>query len=246
MEIGVMNISEKSIFLKNAVGSTTSIYYTDLQRFFYDFPTHRLNDTVSQENHEKAFSNQHPRSRYDSTACVTIIQIQQNGMTLLEVLISIVILAVGMLGIASMLMFSNKANNSNYGKLQAVQCVYDIFDRIRANSQAAINGNYNVNNIGTNGLPIAVATPSVLCNSAACTSTQMATYDTWYWLTKDVSKLPNGSGAITSALSAATGNTVITVTVQWDDSPAQKQLGASSAASAINANFVQLSIQSEI
>lgn len=169
----------------------------------------------------------------------------QKGMTLLEVLVSVVLLAIGLLGIASMLMLSNKANNSSYAKLQAVQSVYDIFDRIRANSQAAINGNYNISNMGTNGLPTTVATPSVMCNVSTCTPSQMATYDTWYWLTKDVAKLPNGSGSITSALSGVAGNTVITVTVQWDDSQAQNQLGASSAASA-NPNFVQLSIQSQI
>ncbi|KTD45151.1 type IV pilus modification protein PilV [Legionella quateirensis] len=170
---------------------------------------------------------------------------RQKGMTLLEVLVSVVLFAIGLLGIASMLMLSNKANNSSYAKLQAVQSVYDIFDRIRANSQAAIDGNYNISNIGSNGLPTSVSTPSVMCNSATCTPTQMATYDTWYWLTKDVSKLPSGSGSITSALSGVAGNTVITVTVQWDDSQAQNQLGASSAASA-NPNYVQLSIQSQI
>jgi type IV pilus assembly protein PilV len=167
------------------------------------------------------------------------------GMTLLESLIAIVVLAVGMLGIASMLMQSSKANNSSYAKLQAVQAVYDIFDRIRANPAAAISGNYNVSNIGSNGLPTSVSTPGVLCNAAVCTPAQMAAYDTWHWLTKDVSQLPNGSGSITSSLSGVAGNTIITVTVQWDDSLAQEQLGASSAATA-NPNFVQLSIQSQI
>ncbi|WP_298623628.1 type IV pilus modification protein PilV [uncultured Legionella sp.] len=170
---------------------------------------------------------------------------QQDGMTLLEVLVSVVILAVGLLGIASMLMLSNKANNSSYSKLQAVQAVYDIFDRIRANSQAAINGNYDISNIGSNGLPTAVSAPSVMCNTSTCTPAQMAAYDTWYWLTKDVSQLPNGSGSIATSLSGVAGNTLITVTIQWDDSLAQDKLGAASAASS-NTNFVQLSIQSQI
>ena len=170
---------------------------------------------------------------------------RQKGMTLLEVLVTVVILAIGLLGIASMLMVANKANNSSYGKLQAVQCAYDIFDRIRANYQAAISGNYNVSNIGTNGSPTSVATPSVLCNSSACNPAQLASYDTWYWLTKEVAKLPSGSGSITSA-PGGTGNTVITVTVQWDDSPAQNQLGASSSSSPTNPNYVQLSIQSQL
>lgn len=167
------------------------------------------------------------------------------GMTLLEVLISVVILAISLLGIASMLMVSNKANNSSYAKLQAVQAVYDIFDRIRANSEAALSGSYNISNIGSNGYPTSVSAPSVLCNASVCNPSQLAQYDTWYWLTRVVSQLPNGSGSVTSALSGVAGNTVITVTVQWDDSKAQNELGASSAASG-TANFVQFRVQSQI
>lgn len=170
---------------------------------------------------------------------------RQHGMTLLEVLVSIVILAIGMLGIAGILLISNKANNSSYAKLQAVQCVYDILDRIRTNSASAISGKYNISNIGSNGFPSAVTAPSALCNVSVCTPAQLAAYDTWYWLTKDVSKLPSGSGSITSSLSGVAGNTIITVTVQWNDSPAQSQIGANSAAGT-NANFVQLSIQSQL
>ncbi len=135
----------------------------------------------------------------------------QRGVTLLEVLISIVILAVGMLGIASMLLYANKANNSSYTKHQAVQAIYNIFDKIRANSQAATNGNYNISNIGSGGVPTTVATPSVQCTGTACTAAQLATYDTWLWLTRDVAQLPSGSGSITSAVNA-NNNTVVTVT----------------------------------
>lgn len=175
-----------------------------------------------------------------------IKSLHQKGVSLLEVLISVVILAVGVLGIASMLLLSNKANNSSYAKQQAVQTVYNILDKIRANPQAAINGNYNATNTGTNGLPTTVATPAVLCNAATCTPTQLATYDTWQWLTRDVSRLPNGSGSITTALNATTGNTVVTITVQWDDSPASSVIGAGSQTVTANPNFAQINIQSQI
>ena len=171
---------------------------------------------------------------------------KQKGMTLLEVLVTLVIVAFGLLGIASMLMYSSKANNSSYTKQQAVQTAYDIFDRIRANSQVAISGNYNVSNIGSNGYPTSVSTPSAMCNSSICTPVQLAAYDTWHWLSKDVSRLPNGSGSVTTALSGIAGNTIVTVTVQWDDSPAQANLGSSSTVSGTNPNFVQLTIQSQI
>lgn len=168
----------------------------------------------------------------------------QKGMSLLEVLVSVIIIAIGMLGIASMLLVSNQANNSSYMKQQAIQNVYNIFDKIKANSQAAINGSYNVSNISATG-PTSVSTPSTMCNAAACTPTQLAAYDTWSWFTKDLARLPNGCGSITTAPSGA-GNTVITVTVQWDDSPAQSSVGANSQASSVNANFLQIKIQSQI
>lgn len=168
------------------------------------------------------------------------------GMILFEVLISLVIFALGVLGIASMLLLSNKANNSSYTKQQAVQSVYDIFDRIRANSTAAINGNYNVSNINASGNPKLPAQPSPSCTTTICTPAQLAAYDTWYWLTYDVTQLPSGSGSITTTPAGTVGNTLVTITVQWDDSVAQTNLGAANAASATNPNFVQLSIQSQL
>lgn len=172
---------------------------------------------------------------------------QYTGMTLVEVLVSLVIFAIGMLGIAGMLILASKSNNSSYAKQQAVQCIYDIFDRIRSNYQAAINGNYNISNINSSGAPTLPAPPAAMCNQTPCTSSQMAAYDAWYWLTYQVSNLPNGSGSITSAVAPGTaGNTLITVTVQWDDSLAQNMVGASSTASSANPNYVQLTIQSQL
>jgi type IV pilus assembly protein PilV len=169
----------------------------------------------------------------------------QKGMTLIETLIAFIVLAIGMLGIAGMLLLSNKVNNSSYAKQQAVQCIYDIFDKMRANYQAAINGNYNGSNINTSGTPSLPTSPGTMCDQSTCSAAELAAYDIWYWLTFDVSKLPGGSGSITSApASGAARNTLITVTVQWDDSLAQNLVGASSSAATANPNYVQLSVQS--
>ncbi|KTD61292.1 pre-pilin leader sequence (pilV) [Legionella santicrucis] len=178
---------------------------------------------------------------------VSNLGVQQKGLSLIEVLVAFVILAIGMLGIASMLILSSKANNSSYAKQQAVQCVYDIFDKIRANYQAAINGNYTISNINSMGTPILPPQPGTMCNQSPCSSPQLAAYDTWYWLTYDVSKLPNGSGSITATPApGSSGNTIITVTIQWDDSLAINLVGASSTPVPTNPNYVQLSIQSQL
>lgn len=174
---------------------------------------------------------------------VYITPSKQQGFLLLEGLVSLVIFSIGVLGIAGLLMLSNKANNSSYAKQQAVQIVYDMFDRIRANTAAAESGLYNVSNISASGSPTLPSQPGTLCNVSPCTNTQLASYDIWYWLTYDVTKLPRGSGSITTAPTGTVGNTLVTVTVQWDDSLAQGRLGAASTESAVNPNYVQLSIQ---
>ena len=162
----------------------------------------------------------------------------QQGFSLLEVLIALVILAMGMLGIARMLLITHKSNSSNYTRQQAVQSAYNILDRIRANRSGALSGNYGVSNLVSSGSPSTPAAPSTNCGSTICSAAQLATYDTWYWLTSDLTQLPNGCGSVSTALSGL--NTIITVTVQWDDSPTQQMLGTT------NPNLVQFILQSEL
>lgn len=160
---------------------------------------------------------------------------------MLEVLIALVVLAFGMMSIAGMLLISHKANSSSYIKQQAVQSGYDIVDRIRSNSQAAIAGSYNANNLTTGNTPTLPGTPSQNCSTSACTASQLASYDLWVWLVQDLAQLPNGSGSI--ATSAAGGNTQLIVTVQWDDSPAQSKLGAAGSSQASHPNLAQFIVQ---
>lgn len=132
-----------------------------------------------------------------------------------------------MLGIAHLLLITHKSNSSNYIRQQAVQSAYNILDRVHANRQAALNGNYAVNNLVPNGAPSAPDAPGTNCVISICTSPQLAAYDTWYWLATDVAQLPKGCGAIDTSVSGI--NTVITVTVQWDDGSAQTALGTTNA-----------------
>jgi type IV pilus assembly protein PilV len=152
----------------------------------------------------------------------------RQGFSLIEALVTLVIFAIGMMAIARMLLISHRTNTSNYLRQQAVQSAYDIIDRMRANRQASLNGSYVVSNIVTTGTPTQPSSPSTNCDSTACTTTQLATYDVWYWLAKDVAQMPNGCGAVVTALSGS--DTIVTVTVQWDDSLAQKTFGVTNAA----------------
>lgn len=152
----------------------------------------------------------------------------QTGFTLIEVLVSLLILAFGLLGIGGMLGFTLKSNSSSYLKQLSVQSASTIVDRMRANKAAAIGGDYSLSNLTTGTAP---ATPATNCISTACTPAQLATFDYWDWQVNDVARqLPNGLASISTSLSG--NGTLVTITVQWDDRPAQSTLGSSTAASA--------------
>lgn len=148
------------------------------------------------------------------------------GFSLLEVLIALVILSVGLLGIAAMLSTTVKSNDSAYMRSQATALAYNIIDRMRANQNAAQNGFYN----------IAIGTPapgsSTICNGsiANCSATSLADFDLSQWkqaLASSANGLPDGDGSV--AVNAAGGVFTVTVTVQWNDSRALHSLGGSAA-----------------
>ncbi|HHQ69377.1 MAG TPA: type IV pilus modification protein PilV [Halothiobacillaceae bacterium] len=82
---------------------------------------------------------------------------QQRGITLLEVLIAVLVLAIGLIGTAAMQNKSLALNHGAYLESQATNLAYDIADRMRANRTAAKDGKYDrdfgdkfpTNNTGT-------------------------------------------------------------------------------------------------
>src|SRR5580692_3398722 len=74
------------------------------------------------------------------------------GFTLIEVLVSLVVLSIGLLGMAKLVLVSSHANDSAYLRSQATALAYEILDKMRANPAGAIAGNYNT---AINALPAA-------------------------------------------------------------------------------------------
>ncbi len=132
---------------------------------------------------------------------------KSRGFTLLEVLIAVVVLSIGLLGIASLQAFGQRSNHSAYLRSQATALAYDMIDRIRANTAGLLNGNYNA--IDTTAGPY--SNPG--CDSITCSSSQMAQYDMYDWQQELATQLPAGNGKVTGAGHGS----VFTVTVMWDD-----------------------------
>lgn len=68
---------------------------------------------------------------------------KQQGSSLIEVLIAIVVISIGLLGLAGLQTTSIKSNHSAYLRSQATLLAYDLSDRMRASKTAALSGNYN-------------------------------------------------------------------------------------------------------
>lgn len=163
------------------------------------------------------------------------------GFTLLEVLVALVVLSIGMLGIAALLLATEKSNSSSYTKQQAIQSAYDMLDRMRANQTQALLGAYNASNIGGG----AAAAPPVNCNAGPCTPAQMTAYDIWHWQNALQNQLPSGCGSVTTQASGA-ANMLVTVTVQWNDASANQMMGASTTNAAVGSSLAQYTIQTLI
>lgn len=132
--------------------------------------------------------------------------IRQAGFTLIEVLIALIVLSIGLLGLAGMQLGGLRSNTDAYHRTQATLLAYEMADRMRANMAGVRNGNYN--NI-TSTKP---ADPG--CISTGCNVEQLGRHDTFAWLAGLQNTLPAGRGTV--AVSAA-DNAVFIITVMWDE-----------------------------
>ena len=134
---------------------------------------------------------------------------KNTGFTLIEVLIAMLVLAVGLLGLAGFQVFSLRNNQSAYNRSQATQLAYDMADKIRANPSEA-------NNLASSTYVLtSAAILQTSCNSSpGCTPALMAQNDRALWNTNIISALGSfGAGSIT--VDPATK--VFTITINWDD-----------------------------
>lgn len=128
----------------------------------------------------------------------------QRGVSLIEVLISLLVLSIGLLGSASLQITGLKLNHSSYLRTQAVVQAHDMADRIRANPAGRAAGLYD----HIDGIP---QDPKCVDVDNGCTVAQIVQWDAYEWNTRNAEMLPAGHGTV----SRNGGNYV--VTLRWDD-----------------------------
>lgn len=125
----------------------------------------------------------------------------QAGLSLVEVLVSIVVISFGLLGVASLQITGLKNNHSALYRTTATVLAHDMLDRMRANKSAMIAGSYDTGGSFKGG------------SDAPSTPSTMVQRDMKDWLTTIDKRLPSGKGKI----EATAGSSVLRITIQWDD-----------------------------
>ncbi len=132
------------------------------------------------------------------------------GFTLIEILVSLIIMAVGMLGLVGLQLAASQNTQGGYLRGQAALMAYDITDRMRGNTGAVTTGAYNI----AAGVQLA---PGVSCIGIAadCNTAQLALADLVEWRNHLAVYMPGGNGAVATVDNGTT--TTVTVTVIWTD-----------------------------
>jgi type IV pilus assembly protein PilV len=99
---------------------------------------------------------------------------RQHGFTLIEVLITIFVTAVGLLTVAGLQAASKKVNFETAQRTGATALAQDMIERIRANSSA--KSSYLTSDATT-----AASATGCAAASAACSATDLAAYDVYQW-----------------------------------------------------------------
>lgn len=132
---------------------------------------------------------------------------QQAGFTLIEVLVAIVILAIGLLGQAALQSSGLRSSQESYLRTQATLLAADISDRMRANRQAALNGDYDTS------------------FGATVTGSSIAALDLSDWVSTVSGVLPLGEGQVCRSSTGAECNgsgSLFFISIRWDGASADR------------------------
>ncbi len=150
---------------------------------------------------------------------------RQDGVSLIEILITAVILAIGLLGVAALQITSVNSSQESYFRSQASAIAEDLSSRMKASKYQT----YSINNVvpladvinGYDGAGAAYncAAPAVDCATANCTSAQMITYDIATVCQRARDELTDGEVFVSSNTNR------VTIAVAWTPIAARSDAG---------------------
>lgn len=125
----------------------------------------------------------------------------EQGVSLIEILIAVLVLSIGLLGVAALQVQALRNNQSSFQRTQAVMLSYFMLDAMRANRAAAIAGQYNLGKT---------------CDIPNDTG-NLISHDRHAWLDAIKNNLGDNAGSCGEINCAAT---LCTLRLYWDESRA--------------------------
>jgi len=124
------------------------------------------------------------------------------GVTLIEMLVTLLILSIGLLGVAALQSRGQQFNFASYVRTQSTMLGNEMMEQILANvafakNDVLLNGTAVGNGYVVNSSNI----PSIsvdYCDHNSCTNTQLRDYDLARWYQHLAANLPNGTGSISA------------------------------------------------
>jgi len=150
---------------------------------------------------------------------------RQHGFSLIEVLVALVIIGVGMLGIAKIQALSYASTGTAAQRSIAAILASSISSAMRANraywsvQAATAQQTITITNGSFTPAPTdAVLSSTPTCVSSSCTPQLLAAYDLHQWATALTGALPNSTGTINCYPPAATNYPVgCTILLTWSE-----------------------------
>ncbi|MHB1117326.1 type IV pilus modification protein PilV [Sideroxydans sp.] len=136
----------------------------------------------------------------------------QRGFSMLEILITLVIIATALLGTAGLQLYAMKVGKNSEFRTQAVFLAADLAERMEANKAAAITGAYAASSV-------AAANAVADCWNNACNGDSMAQFDLSEWETLVAQSLPGASWSVAPTITNTPPSVTATydIQVRWSD-----------------------------
>lgn len=123
------------------------------------------------------------------------------GSSLLEVLVTMVILTIGLLGYAGMQLSSMRSTEMGRMRSTVIALASDIAERLQANRDEAQQGGYEGD---------IEARTAADCSASACSRQQLRDHDLFAWR-RQLRALPSGRGHISNS------STTMTISLCWNE-----------------------------
>jgi len=131
---------------------------------------------------------------------------RESGFTLIEAMVALLVISVGMIGVAALHGQTLSTSGTALRRTTAVSLAGDIADRIRVNrgAELAYEGAAANNNCDPSG-----------GGGVDCSEAQMAAHDLFVWQAQIAASLPAGAGVID--VDQSTNPTTYNVTITWNE-----------------------------